>query len=965
MPSSKLKILGSQETLYFSHNAGELCQWVLLELENDSSDLLTGEALIQAAGLEARTPLDIQPGVQQYRVYAPTLWPEHEPEPQARLTISTAADEITGAVAVGSQRPWVVYLVADVCTDATWVYDNYPAVIQDDADLTMKEIELAEATRASAWENHNRYNLVHSIELEYFEQRYPEQAGRLAEAIRQEEVTLNPFYNMTLTQNLTLEEQIRHFYTAREWARKYGLNMAYANHQETPSIAWDMPGILAGSGVEHLIKAILPYECPWASRLEEPPLFLWQGVDGTQILLRRRNTDYVEGNFVLKGLEATNQAMHEKVIPEYRGWGERYPFNAIALLGCYGDLIPFQPGKPQSKDLPERKAETITAYNNQGWEYPKLVNAAHAQYWEDIEAQIAQRGIPLEVYCGDYGTGWDTWPACLAKYVAGWRRAQESAGLADKLGAILSVLAPDWFTEHRAELQDGWRNLRYLGDHAWNGANDANRALNAALRQQWQAQANAAYDRFIKGGLRVLGGLVPVGMAHTLVVFNGLPWQRSGVARVEGLEEGCALVDVSSGESVPVQVLEEQGLPVTYFEAREVPSLGYRLYICQPATAQTAPTPWQYKENGLEGPFYRLQVSPLTGGVTSLYDKLREKELVDAGSEFHLNQVVYTIGEPADPRQPRALMDPPHIENAVSYTAEQVTVEPGPCGPVSASLIVHVKLKQHQITTTLTLYTGLDRVDIRNEVEKELSGAKQELNFAFPFNISNRQYRFESPGAVIEPGADQLPGAGLSAATVRHFVDVFNQENGVTFSQVDSYIVQWGGRTTTGDPQSVDPNSTLMVLAMGNIYDSNEAIRDQNGEHTFTFRFSLCGHAAGFDPVAAVRFAWEDNNELRVVTASGAADAPLSREPYSFMSVEPEGVLLASLKPAEEAGLIARLWEVAGNPDEARVQIAAALSPSAGAVTDHLEKDQSPLAVEAGRLIVPIKPRGITSLRIL
>jgi alpha-mannosidase len=965
MSLPNLKILASQETFYFSQHDSKLCQWIMVELEVSSESILSGEARIRAVNQEVRTPLEIHPGVHQYRVYTSTLWPEHAPEPQAQLTITAEGVESFDVVSVGGHRPWLVYLLADVCTDATWVYDNFKSVVKDDADLTLAEVELAEATRGVSWENHNHYNLVHSIELEYFEQVYPDHVERLAEAIRQGEISLNPFYNMTLTQNLTLEEQIRHFYTAREWANKYGLKMAYANHQETPSIAWDMPGILAGIGVRHLIKAILPYECPWVNRLSEPPLFIWEGVDGTQILLRRRNWDYVEGNFVLKGLEATNKAMHEQVIPEYQKLGERYPFNIIALLGCYGDLIPFQPGKSQSKDLPSRKAETISTYNNQGWEYPKLVNAAHGQFWEDIEIQIAHRGIQLEIYRGDYGTGWDTWPACLAKYVAGWRCAQEAAGLADKLGAVLSVLAPYWFAENLPKLQTGWRNLRYLGDHAWNGANDANRALNASLRKQWQAEANAAFDQFIAGGLQVLGGLVPSGDEHTLIVFNGLPWQRNGVVRVEGLEPGCTLVDTSSGETVLSQVFEEKGVSVTYFEAREVPSVGYRTYTYRPAMAQPEPSAWSYSENGLEGPFYRLQVSQVTGGITSLFDKVRGKELVDASSPFHLNQAIYTSGDPADPNRPYPLMTPPHVENAVQYTAEQVTVEPGPCGAVSASLVVRAALKNHQITSTITLYTGLDHIDIRNKVEKEPTSEKQELHFAFPFDIPNRQYRFESPGAIIEPGADQLPGAGLSAATVRHFVDVFNKDYGVTLSQADSFIVQWGERTTTTDPQTINPNSTLMVLAMGNIYDSNEAIRDQNNERHFTFRFRLHGHGGGFDPVAAVQFGWEDNNDMMAVTASGDPHSQLPVGAYSFIAVEPQGTVLTSLKPGEEGGLIARLWEVAGSAADVQIQLAPALSPCTAALTDHLETDQSPLPVVGAGLKVPVRPRGVSTVRIV
>ncbi len=500
-----IKIVHAQETIFFSHYQGVLRQWIQVMLENGAGDPVKATLKITAGGEEVITPLEIIPGKQEYRGYAPVLWPQKPADQNAMIELISASQREQVVTTIGSHRPWTVYLLADVCTDATWVYANYPDMRKDDADLTCSELLLAEATRGSPEANHNHYNLVHSLNLTYFEEFYPEQKPRLVEAIRRGEITLNPFLNMTLTQNVSLEEQIRHFYPARGWADEFGLEIGYANHQETPSIAWDMAGILAGCGIEHLIKAILPYECPWAARLGEPPIFLWEGPDGSQILYRRRNWDYVEGKFVLKGVEATEAALHEKIIPEYEQMGVDYPFDAISLLGCYGDLIPYEHGKMQSRDLPLLKAATIAEYNEHEWEYPLLVNASHKQFWDSIDKQIGSLNIKLKVSHGDYGTGWDAWPACLAAVAAAWRRCQERAGTADKLAAILSVLDPGWYQRYRKDLQDGWSNLSMLADHAWNGTNDANRSLNTTLRREWVASAAGSFDRVIADGMARLG----------------------------------------------------------------------------------------------------------------------------------------------------------------------------------------------------------------------------------------------------------------------------------------------------------------------------------------------------------------------------------------------------------------------------------------------------------------------------
>jgi len=967
----KVDILATKETIFFSHYQGKLCQWIEVTTRCEArgeNGPFQASISIQACGETVTTFLELEPGEHTCRCFAPTLWPRYAPVSAASVSLLMEGTQATATVSVGTHRPWVVYLLADVCTDATWVYHNFYPVRKDDADLTATELRLCESTRSGPEPNRNHYNLVHALELEYFEEFYPEQVERLEEAIRRGEITLNPFYNMTLTQNIGLEEQIRLFYPAGKWAVKTGSRM-YANHQETPSIAWDMPGILADIGVKHLIKAILPYECPWAARLAEPPLFLWEGSDGSQVLLRRRNTDYVEGKFVLKSLAETDRALHEEILPDYERLAERYPFNAISLLGCYGDLIPFAEGKPQSKDLAQVKATTIAAYNAREWEYPRLVNASHAQFWEDIEGQIAERDIQLEVYRGDYGTGWDVWPACLAYDVAAWRRAQERAGVADKLSVILGQLVPDWFYNHAWLLQEGWRNLRYLADHAWNGANDANRALNAALRRQWQEAANQAFDRVIDKGLLALAQCLKGDPSRRILVFNGLGWERSGVVRVEGLQPGSQIVDAASGKPVPSQVGEEGGQQVLYFQADCVPSIGYKVFEARLAEERPASDLWKIDGNRLEGPFYALEISPITGGVTGLYDKTRGKELVDRSSPYQLNQCLYFSEGGLETKRPVFLFQPPSVSAGTEYTPHSASIEFGPCGPLFAQVRVAAMMHHTRVTSTITLYAHLDRVDIRNEIEKTPTSEKQELDFAFPFNIPGREIHFEAPGAIINPEKDQLPGAGQSAAVVRHFVDVSNRDYGVILSQADSFVVEFGHRTTTEDPLEPDSsNSTLLAMAMGNIFDANEAIRDQAGVSRFVFRYSIRGHSGGFDPVQAVHFGWEDNNELLAVLVPSTTlegKGILTKAAQSFVQVYPENVILVTLKPGEEGGAVFRLFECTGKDTEAQVRFSGLGELKGSLEIDHLERKKGSLPLDDGMVKVSISGCSINSMKVV
>ncbi len=939
MPESRIAIVETKETLFFSHEAGPLRQWIMVTVESRLAESVAATVTIAAGGEEAVTQLTLVPGVREYRCFAPVLWPAHPPVEDARVRLAAGSQKASATAPVGHHRPWTIYVLADDCTDYVWAYGNVQSVRADDADLTEAEIRLSEATRDQPEENRNRYNMVVARQVEFHLERYPQHAERLFDHIRRGNVTLNPFFNMALTGDMSLEELIRQFYPARNWALAQGLDLSCANHQETPAIPWAMATVLAQSGIPYLVKGNLPYECPWAKRYEEPPVFLWEGPDGSRVLYRRRNEDYVEGNFLLRDLRATVTALHTHKLPDYERLGERYPFSAIALVGVYGDL------SPRHKELGAKKAATITAYNAQGWEYPKLVNASHRQFWNDIETQIAARHIALPVYRGDYGAGWEGWPASLAYDFAGWRRAQERAGTADKLAAILSRLDPTWYEAQRAALAEAWMNLTYLEDHAWNGANGPNIELNAALRRSWQTAANAGFDRVIESGLAALARRVPGGEGPRVLVFNSLGWERTGLARAVGVAPGAALRGVATGEAVPSQTVEENGEPVTYFEARGVPSLGYRTFAVAPAGKAQRPAVVASGRR-LEGPFYALEVSPVTGGIVSLYDKVRGKELVDPASPYHLNQCLY-------------------LSDDVEHTPRAAWVEAGPCGPVFGRLIVRAEMKNARVTSTITLYGGLDRVDIVNELEKVPTSEKQELDFAFPFQVPGRQVRYEGPGAIIDPRADYIPGAGLAVTAVRHFVDVFNDEYGVTLSQADTGIVEFGHRTTTEDPQAPDlSNGTVLAMALDNYLDWNEANRNQNGQTHFVFRYSLRGHGGGFDPLAAVRFGWEDNNALEAVALPAGQRGDLAAGAHSFLAVG-DGAVLFTLKVAEEEGLIARLWECTGREATATLTPAGLGALVAARETDLLERDRRALAVSGGQVAVPVRARGLATVRLL
>ena len=48
-------------------------------------------------------------------------------------------------------------------------------------------------------------------------------------------------------------------------------------------------------------------------------------------------------------------------------------------------------------------------FNNQGWDYPRLVDATWNDFWQDVESQLDPSQIPLQRVV-DWGTAWEEWP---------------------------------------------------------------------------------------------------------------------------------------------------------------------------------------------------------------------------------------------------------------------------------------------------------------------------------------------------------------------------------------------------------------------------------------------------------------------------------------------------------------------------------------------------------------------------
>jgi alpha-mannosidase len=210
---------------------------------------------------------------------------------------------------------------------------------------------------------------------------------------------------------------------------------------------------------------------------------------------------------------------------------------------------------------------------------------------------------------------------------------------------------------------------------------------------------------------------------------------------------------------------------------------------------------------------------------------------------------------------------------------------------------------------------GLDRADIINVLDKRAVRQKESVHLGFAFHVPGGVMRMDMPWAVVRPEIDQMPGACKNWFPVGRWVDVSNQECGVTWATLDAPMVEVGGLTAErigigphSDPAvwlgKLEPSQTLYSWVMNNYWELCFKA-DQDGPTTF--RYALLPHKQ-YDAAAAQRFGIERSQPL--VTTPARRATPPDR---SFLELDTPEVIVASIKPSNDRkALIVRLFGAGG-----------------------------------------------------
>jgi len=167
--------------------------------------------------------------------------------------------------------------------------------------------------------------------------------------------------------------------------------------------------------------------------------------------------------------------------------------------------------------------------------------------------------------------------------------------------------------------------------------------------------------------------------------------------------------------------------------------------------------------------------------------------------------------------------------------------------------------------------------------------------------------RMDIPWAAVRIEDDLMPGACKNYFTVQRWVDVANDEFGVTWATIDAPLFEVGritcDPTAVGWLKQLEPTQTLYSYVMNNYWETNYKAGQ---EGPTTFRYSIRPHR-NYCPTAAERFGIERSQPLVAVAAD-----PKSRPQSAPLQVAGNSAVLTCLKPTPDGrGLVIRLFNAA------------------------------------------------------
>jgi alpha-mannosidase len=783
---------------------------------------------------------------------------------------------------------------------------------------------------------------------EWIEQKYPFEFKQMQDRTKQGRWEM--VGGMWVEPDLNMpdgESQVRQLLVGKRYLQsRFGVDVRIGWNPDSFGYNWQLPQIYKRSGVDYFVTQ----KMAWNETNQLPlKLFWWQSPDGSRVLT------YFPHNYV-NDIEPVNMAeAYAHAVQDNPGTDEMMHLYGIGDHGGGPTRAMLDAG---DRWLEPDKAYAQLNYGTAGSFFSAVetkLDTAHSPVWNYKTLAAGDTKLPappagewslpvwndelyLEFHRGVFTT--------QATHKRNMRESEEELLNAEKWSSLAWL---DGSAYPATQLNEAWKKVLFNQFHDLAAGSGIGVIYKDAQKDYDMVRFTA--DAATTQAAHTIAGYIDTqstGKGVGVLVFNPLAWQRTGLVdfavQMPGAAAAIEIVG-SAGKPLPAEISVKNAETHT-FQVRalvaDVPSLGYTMVYARPAASKATNTAGvQVSGDGhtLENEFVRVTIDPKNGCITSLVNKKTNYDAIAAGGCG--NQLT-------------AFVDKPKEYDAWNIDADFDKVFTNLDMVDSVQLTEHnalravVRVTRHWQASTfvqdITVYAGLPRVDVVNDVEWH--ERHKLLKAAFPLAATSPHATYEIPYGTIERPTtrnNSVEDAKFEVPALR-WADVGDGKNGFSLINDTKY--------------GYDAKGNLLRLSLLRSPVSPDPEADQGHQQ---FEYALYPHAGTWQQALTVRQGYDFNYRLSAMQVEPhAGTLPAS---YSFVKTEPENVVVTAMKKTEDGdGLLVRFYEWAGKGGDITLTLPPGIT--AATLANLMEKPEgSPLAVSGGKQVtVPIKPFEIQTV---
>src|SRR5579872_6174523 len=788
-----------------------------------------------------------------------------------------------------------------------------------------------------------KFTMSSARTYEWMQEKYPDMFEQIKQRVK--EGRWEVIRGMWVEPDLNMpdgESLVRQILVGKRYFQKnFGADIKIGWNPDSFGYNWQLPQIYKKSGIDYFVTSKLL----WATDYTKFPyrLFWWEAPDGSRLLtyFPHEYANQFEAEQITKDLALYAPSIYGTKLTD-----------SPQMLYLYG--IGDHGGGPTRTMLDQanrlRDPNTV---------FPKIDFSTAKDFFADLDQELPNLKVPTwkdELYF-EYHRGVYTSQADTKQRI---RNDEELMLDAEKYASLASLFGRPYAED---QFQLAWKNL--LFDHFHDVMPGSGIAVNYLDAKRNLEDVARSAKEITDGSLgEILARVNTKGDGVPVVVFNSLSWPRTEVIEAEvQLPDRVRSVEVfdAAGNRIESQLvsLDAATNRAHILVLAKVPSLGYKTYfvrspknvsnvdevpVSSPAVAKVIAA-GNVMDNGL----VHIKVDPQTSCITSLLDMQTKTEALapsetDTGGPKaypcgNLLQAFYDKPQKWDAWNIDADFEKQHWD--LDKADEVKLIETGPLRAV-------IRVKNHFQNSTfvqdITMYAGVPRVDVKMQAdwhEKHIL-----LKVAFPLSAHSEKATFEiACGSIERPTTRNTPAEQAKfEVPAQRWADLSNGKHGFSLLNDSKY--------------GYDVKGNVLRLSLLRSPEWPDPHADE-GHHEFTY--SLYPHGGSWRDAQTVRRGYELNYKMTAVQPH-KHEGKLPSE-HSFVSVEPENVVLTAIKKSEDDdSLVLRFYEWAG--EEADVKLHLPAGAQSASETDLMEKPVADLAVRNESVTVHTKPYEIKTVKV-